>query len=67
MLRAVNGEIVFGGGASAFFYETFPLIGTDPPSGDRVEADKGEGGFTYRVCFESKQAKGQRTRVEVRS
>lgn len=31
-----------------------------------VEADKGEGGFTYTVCFESKQAKGQRARVEVR-
>lgn len=31
-----------------------------------VKADLGEGGFTYRVCFQSKQAKGQRTRVEVR-
>lgn len=31
-----------------------------------VESDKGEGGSTYRVCFESSQPKGSITRVEVR-
>lgn len=32
----------------------------------RVEADRGEGGFTYKVCFTSSQPKGRSTRVEVR-
>lgn len=32
----------------------------------RVEADKGEGGFTYKVCFQSFQAKERKARVEVR-
>lgn len=32
----------------------------------RVEAAKGEGGSTYRVCFQNSQSKGRSTRVEVR-
>ena len=31
-----------------------------------MRADEGEGGFTYRVCFESSQPRGRSTRVEVR-
>ncbi len=32
----------------------------------RVESDQGEGGYTYKVCFQSQQPTGSQTRVEVR-
>lgn len=31
-----------------------------------VESDQGEGGYAYRVCFQSSQPTGRSTRVEVR-
>jgi len=46
--------------------EPYVTFLTEKNEEHRVESDQGEGGYTYKVCFQSLQPTGSRTRVEVR-